>query len=106
MYFSCLFLDITTDPVALWSSPSSATYQQLQFYNDHFMPFYRVEQVFVYTKDKTGSNYSSIGTGFRNYYGPVFNKSIMEEVIFEIAVFSSPGIDIMIVLKRRQECHL
>ena len=75
-----MFLEVTTDPVKLWSAPSSESYEQLQFYNDHFMPFYRVEQIFIKTYDTKGEVHTTPPFMTETSFGPVFNRSIMEEV--------------------------
>ncbi len=41
--------EIETDPVRLWVSPTSATKQNKEFFDEHFGPFYRTEQIFVTT---------------------------------------------------------
>ncbi|RPD67274.1 multidrug efflux transporter AcrB transmembrane domain-containing protein [Lentinus tigrinus ALCF2SS1-7] len=39
--------EIETDPVRLWVAPDSESKVQKEFFDEHFGPFYRVEQVFV-----------------------------------------------------------
>ena len=39
--------DVETDPVRLWVAPDSESKLQKEFFDEHFGPFYRVEQVFV-----------------------------------------------------------
>lgn len=39
------YLRITTDPVELWASPSSRSRIEKEYYDSHFQPFYRTEQV-------------------------------------------------------------
>ncbi|OJT13083.1 Niemann-Pick type C-related protein 1 [Trametes pubescens] len=39
--------EIETDPVRLWVAPDSESKLQKEFFDEHFGPFYRVEQVFV-----------------------------------------------------------
>ncbi|RLN14834.1 hypothetical protein BBJ28_00010676 [Nothophytophthora sp. Chile5] len=51
-------IDIETDPIKLWVSTSSTSYQQRQHYGDIFNPFYRAEQVIMVPKD-AGSIYRS-----------------------------------------------
>lgn len=40
-------LELEQSPVKLWVSPSSIEYQEKQFYDDNFGPFYRSEQVYL-----------------------------------------------------------
>ncbi|TBU32872.1 multidrug efflux transporter AcrB transmembrane domain-containing protein [Dichomitus squalens] len=39
--------DVETDPVRLWVAPDSESKLQKEYFDEHFGPFYRVEQVFV-----------------------------------------------------------
>ncbi|KAI9574905.1 patched family-domain-containing protein [Boletus coccyginus] len=39
--------DIETDPVRLWVSPDSESKLQKEFFDEHFGPFYRAQQIFV-----------------------------------------------------------
>ncbi|KAL4217752.1 NPC intracellular cholesterol transporter 1 [Mactra antiquata] len=39
--------DVTTDPVKLWSSPESTARQQKDYFDSHFGPFYRTEQLII-----------------------------------------------------------
>lgn len=39
------YLRITTDPVELWASPNSRSRVEKEYYDSHFQPFYRTEQV-------------------------------------------------------------
>lgn len=39
--------DVTTDPVKLWSAPESTARTQKHYFDQHFGPFYRTEQVII-----------------------------------------------------------
>lgn len=39
--------EVETDPVRLWVAPDSESKIQKEFFDEHFGPFYRVEQIFV-----------------------------------------------------------
>ncbi|SJL01723.1 related to NCR1-transmembrane glycoprotein, involved in sphingolipid metabolism [Armillaria ostoyae] len=41
--------EIETDPVRLWVSPSSESKIQKEYFDEHFGPFYRTEQIFITT---------------------------------------------------------
>ncbi|KAK9451971.1 sterol-sensing domain of SREBP cleavage-activation-domain-containing protein [Limtongia smithiae] len=47
MSLGWLHFTIETNPVRLWVSPSSAAYQEKEFYDKNFGPFYRAEQAFL-----------------------------------------------------------
>ncbi|AET41154.1 sphingolipid transporter Ecym_7320 [Eremothecium cymbalariae DBVPG len=42
-----LFAELETDPVNLWVDKNSKEYQQKQYFDENFGPFYRIEQIFV-----------------------------------------------------------
>ncbi|SCU78188.1 LAME_0A03620g1_1 [Lachancea meyersii CBS 8951] len=41
------FGELETNPVDLWVSKTSPRYQEKQYFDEHFGPFYKVEQIFV-----------------------------------------------------------
>ncbi|KAJ3998282.1 patched family-domain-containing protein [Lentinula boryana] len=44
--------DIETDPVRLWVAPNSETRVQKNFFDEHFRPFYRPQQIFITSVDQ------------------------------------------------------
>ncbi|KAJ3841539.1 hypothetical protein EV361DRAFT_76733 [Lentinula raphanica] len=44
--------DIETDPVRLWVAPNSETRVQKDFFDEHFGPFYRPQQIFITSVDQ------------------------------------------------------
>ncbi|GHJ89612.1 hypothetical protein NliqN6_6014 [Naganishia liquefaciens] len=48
------FFAVETDPVRLWVSPGSESARQKAYFDDHFGPFYRPQQVFVMPSDAQG----------------------------------------------------
>lgn len=47
----CLMLQIQTNPVQLWSTTSSRSYQEMEFFDNTFSPFYRVDQMLLKPKN-------------------------------------------------------
>ena len=45
--------EVETDPVRLWVAPDSESKLQKEFFDEHFGPFYRVEQIFVTSTNGT-----------------------------------------------------
>lgn len=43
------YMRITTNPVELWSSPSSRARQEKDYFDQHFGPFFRTEQLIITT---------------------------------------------------------
>lgn len=59
--------EIETDPVRLWVAPSSESKQQKEYFDEHFGPFYRTEQIFVTAVGGIGDaeqNSSSVARSF------------------------------------------
>lgn len=44
-------IDLTIDPVELWTSNGSRCREERQYFNEHFGPFYRIQQVIVTAKN-------------------------------------------------------
>lgn len=80
---------VTTDPVDLWVSPASQARQDMEFFNQNFWKFYRIEQVvispsgrkavysshpFNYTYQKSDGSVKSAS------FGPAFNQSFLLQV--------------------------
>ena len=58
-------LEILNDPVSLWSAPTSRARIEKKFFDEHFGPFFRVQQVIISrdelkTFDYKGQNYSNL----------------------------------------------
>ncbi|KAB7495176.1 Niemann-Pick C1 protein [Armadillidium nasatum] len=69
-----IILDMTTDPVELWASPESRTRKEKDYFDQHFGPFYRTNQILI-----TSIGFSSFEYGDYEM-GPVFNSTFLEEV--------------------------
>lgn len=45
--FGIKYVQLTTNPVKLWASPTSRSRLERQYFDSHFEPFYRTEQVII-----------------------------------------------------------
>ena len=73
-------LQITTDPVKLWTGPNSQSKLEKDYFDSHFEPFYRTAQViFIAKNSEEMLHYNS--TGGLEIFGPVFNKKFMLEIL-------------------------
>lgn len=72
------YLDVTTDPVQLWASPNSRSRVEREFFDSHFQPFYRNEQVII--KAVGLENIVQNTSDGVTVYGPVFNETFLREV--------------------------
>ncbi|XP_021702839.1 Niemann-Pick C1 protein isoform X3 [Aedes aegypti] len=81
MGFGIKFLHITTNPVELWASPNSRSRIEREYFDSHFEPFYRIEQLII-----KAENLSNVVHNTSNgviEFGPVFNKQFLLD-IFEL----------------------
>jgi Niemann-Pick C1 protein len=47
--FGIQYLEVTTDPVKIWASPTSQSRIEKDYFESRFEPFYRSEQIFFKT---------------------------------------------------------
>ncbi|XP_054723520.1 NPC intracellular cholesterol transporter 1-like [Uloborus diversus] len=72
-------LDITTNPVDLWVSAKSQARQDMEYFNLHFGPFYRIEQVIITpAKQESFFHPAVINHELVNVsWGPIFEKEFL-----------------------------
>ncbi|KII69990.1 Niemann-Pick C1 protein [Thelohanellus kitauei] len=81
---------ITSDPVKLWSPPKSEVVKNKEFFDQHFGPFYRTEQIIVKTPRLKSKKGNFLGLNYT--FGPPIKDEIIEEIfriqqhIFSISV--------------------
>lgn len=88
--FGMCWWNVTTDPVDLWVSSTSQARQDMEYFNQHFWKFYRIEQVVI--APSNGSTFEADGESF----GPAFNKEFMLKVFQlqkSIEAITVPGSD-------------
>lgn len=75
--------EVITDPVLLWSSPNSRARLEKDYFDKHFTPFYRTEQLII---TRTG-NHSKVNhpfpppsTGSINF-SPIFDLAFLHQVL-------------------------
>lgn len=83
------FLDVTTDPVELWSSPSSRARVEKDYFDEHFGKFYRVEQLIILPDNQSTFDHEDpalSGTVTTITWGPVFRKRFLQQVVLHLSV--------------------
>jgi len=45
-----------TQPIEIWVDPESDFIAEKNFFDDHFTPFYRIEQLMIYPRDSEGAD--------------------------------------------------
>ena len=53
-----MFFEVTTDPVELWSAPTSRARKEKNYFDQHFGPFYRTSQIIITAPHVPGFTYS------------------------------------------------
>lgn len=64
-----MYIELTTDPVELWSAPRSQAREEKAFHDEHFGPFFRTNQVFVTARNRSSYRYDSLLLGPKNFSG-------------------------------------
>ena len=81
--FGMFFFTITTDPVKLWSAPTSRARLEKDYYDQRFNPFYRTEQIIFTTKNVSNyllDFYTGGSQDLMFTMGPVFQMEVLQEV--------------------------
>merc|ERR1712035_209595 len=78
--FGLAFHQITTDPVELWSSPTSQARQEKDYFDSHFGPFFRTAQLIITTPLNKTFIYSPYFGGSDVPFGAILDKDILHQV--------------------------
>ena len=80
-----LYLQVTTNPIELWASPTSRSRVEKDFFDSNFRPFYRTSQVIIHAKEMDEYNITRFNftDHLRNNLemGPIFQKTFLKEVL-------------------------
>nr|CAB3264418.1 Niemann-Pick C1 protein [Phallusia mammillata] len=82
-----VFMSVTTDPVELWSAPTSQARIQKEYYDTHFGPFYRTEQLIItapFSKRTIFEPYTaSTDPADQQHipFGPILRKDVLLEML-------------------------
>lgn len=74
-----VYMQITTNPVELWSSPSSRARQEKDYFDKHFGPFFRTEQLIITTPWFEQTFFSPM-TGPNINFSSIFTLSLLHQV--------------------------
>ncbi|XP_065167705.1 NPC intracellular cholesterol transporter 1 homolog 1b-like [Atheta coriaria] len=81
--YGALSLNVTTNPVEIWASADSRSRIEKDFFDEHFGPFYRTNQIFIKPVGVSSFNYSYHNVSLVVEVGPAFDKDFLLEV-FEL----------------------
>ncbi|KAK9371028.1 sterol-sensing domain of SREBP cleavage-activation-domain-containing protein [Lipomyces kononenkoae] len=82
---------IETNPVRLWVSPNSAPYQEKEFYDNNFGPFYRAEQAFVVNETGPVLSYETLKWWFEVESNITAIKSPLHGISFDDICLNPTG---------------
>lgn len=71
-------IELTTDPVDLWSAPNSRARKEKAFHDAHFDPFFRTNQLILTAPGREGHTYESLLFGQNNFSGIISKDLIIE----------------------------
>ncbi|XP_044253675.1 NPC intracellular cholesterol transporter 1 isoform X1 [Tribolium madens] len=73
------YLKVTTDPVELWASPTSRSRIEKEYFDSHFEPFYRNEQVIIKAVNLPQIHHNT--SNGEVVFGPAFDPTFLKEVL-------------------------
>ncbi|XP_060679902.1 NPC intracellular cholesterol transporter 1 [Hemiscyllium ocellatum] len=76
-----VYMKITTDPVEIWSAPSSQARKEKYYFDTHFGPFFRTEQLIITAPNSSWTIYSPYPSGSDVPFGPPLDKDILHQVL-------------------------
>uniref|UniRef100_A0A8C9VC67 Niemann-Pick disease, type C1 n=1 Tax=Scleropages formosus TaxID=113540 RepID=A0A8C9VC67_SCLFO len=76
-----VYMRVTTDPVELWSSPRSQARHEKEYFDMHFGPFFRTEQLIITTTLDSASIYSPYFGGPDVPFGAPLDKGVLHQVL-------------------------
>ncbi|XP_053276316.1 NPC1-like intracellular cholesterol transporter 1 [Pleuronectes platessa] len=71
-------IELTTDPVELWSAPESRARQEKTFHDTYFDPFFRTNQLILTAPNREGYIYDSLLFGRQNFSGIISKDLIIQ----------------------------
>nr|XP_031835658.1 NPC intracellular cholesterol transporter 1 isoform X4 [Nomia melanderi] len=72
------YIHVTTDPVELWAAPQSRSRIERDYFDEHFEPFYRNEQIIITSKGLPNIVHETSDGPIT--FGPVFNDTFLKTV--------------------------
>ncbi|XP_068196952.1 NPC intracellular cholesterol transporter 1 [Antennarius striatus] len=76
-----VYMRITTDPIELWSAPTSQARQEKDYFDSHFGPFFRTVQLIITTPHNDTFIYTPYFGGSDVPFGAILGKDILHQVL-------------------------
>ncbi|CAK1543065.1 unnamed protein product [Leptosia nina] len=99
MIFGLAQLQLTSNPLELWSDPNSVSRINLNYFNSRFGPFYRAAQIYLTMK---GLEPFQVGN---KTYGPAFRVEAIEELIKLEDAIMNIGRDVEGAVRLENVCY-
>ncbi|EHH29220.1 Niemann-Pick C1 protein [Macaca mulatta] len=82
-----VFVRVTTNPIDLWSAPSSQARLEKEYFDQHFGPFFRTEQLIIRAPLTDKHTYQPYPSGADVPFGPPLDIQILHQVLdLQIAI--------------------
>ncbi|CAL8347091.1 unnamed protein product [Lota lota] len=75
-----MHIELTTDPVQLWSAPNSRARKEKDFHDKYFDPFFRTNQLILTAPGRKGHIYDSLLFGRQNFSG-ILDKDLLTQLL-------------------------
>ncbi|KAG7480773.1 hypothetical protein MATL_G00059870 [Megalops atlanticus] len=75
-----MYIELTTDPVQLWSAPNSRARKEKDFHDKYFDPFFRTNQLILTAPGRPSHSYDSLLFGKQNFSG-IISKDLIIQVL-------------------------
>lgn len=75
-----VFVRVTTNPVDLWSAPGSRARLEKEYFDTHFGPFFRTEQLIIQAPNTSVHTYQPYPSGSDVPFGPPLDIGILHQV--------------------------
>ncbi|KAJ8339483.1 hypothetical protein SKAU_G00362690 [Synaphobranchus kaupii] len=75
-----MHIELTTDPVQLWSAPNSRARREKDFHDFHFDPFFRTNQLILTAPGYLSHSYDSLLFGKHNFSG-IISKDLIQQLL-------------------------
>ncbi|XP_071860476.1 NPC intracellular cholesterol transporter 1 homolog 1b [Bombus fervidus] len=73
--YGITYLSVTSNPIEIWAAPTSRARLEKSYFDSHFQPFYRTEQIYIKSVGLGKIIHNTINGDLE--FGPVFNKEFL-----------------------------
>ncbi|XP_070161109.1 NPC intracellular cholesterol transporter 1 homolog 1b [Polyergus mexicanus] len=91
------YLSVTVNPIEIWAAPNSRSRVEKDYFDNHFQPFYRTEQIFIKSVGLDTIEHNTPNGVIE--FGPVYNKEFLlavydlQQQIFQLDQETDEGLE-------------